>query len=165
MLFIKGGDKGPGEGLELLILTLLEEWWLFPFLLVVLALLNLIKLDKAGEVGVFIHSAPGLLTMLDIIGPFSFEAAGVFNIGSSISRSMSSSDVVSLSDPESSMLMLLTELDRVVLSAFGIFDHRELDKLLGESSTVLPRLLLCGICIPRPPIVGDASGDDSASVE
>ena len=61
--------------------------------------------------------------------------------------------------------MLLTELDKAVLSVFGIVDHKELDILLGESSTVLPKLLLCGICIPRPPIVGDASGDDSASVE
>ena len=63
------------------------------------------------------------------------------------------------------MLILLTELDKAVLSVFGIVDHRVLDILLGESSTVLPRLLLCGICIPRPPIVGDASGDDSANVE
>lgn len=112
-----------------------------------------------------IHSPPGLLIIFDIIGPFSLEAAGVFNIGSSISRSMSSSDVVSLSESRSSMLILLTELDKAVLSVFGIVDHRVLDILLGESSTVLPRLLLCGICIPRPPIVGDASGDDSANVE
>lgn len=61
--------------------------------------------------------------------------------------------------------MLLTELDSAVRSVFGIVDHNELDMLLGESSTVLPKLLLCGICIPRPPMVGDASGDDSASVE
>lgn len=103
--------------------------------------------------------------MLDIKGPFSLDAAGVFSIGSSVSLSISSSDVVSLSDPESSIFMLLTELDRAVRSTFGMVDHNELDILLGESSTVLPKLLLCGICIPRLPIVGDASGEDSARVE
>ena len=130
-----------------------------------LVLLNFSRLLKADEDCVFIHSPPGLLMIPGVIGPFSFDAAGVFNIGSSVSRSISSSDVDSLSVPESSILMLLTELDSAVRSVFGIVDHNELDMLLGESSTVLPKLLLCGICIPRPPMVGDASGDDSASVE
>jgi hypothetical protein len=31
-LFITPGDRGPGEGLELFILTLLELCWLRPFL-------------------------------------------------------------------------------------------------------------------------------------
>jgi hypothetical protein len=38
--------------------------------------------------------------------------------------------------------------------------------LLGESSTLLlTRLFLGGICKPRPEIVGEESGEDSASVE
>jgi hypothetical protein len=42
------------------------------------------------------------------------------------------------------MFTLLTELERVGRSVFGIVDHMP-DMLLGESSTVLPKLLLCGI--------------------
>lgn len=87
-------------------------------------------------------------------------------MGSSKSRSIAMpSDEESLSESESSMLILLTELDSVVRSAIGFEDHRDVVTLLGESKTVFPRLLLCGICIPRPPIVGDASGEASARVE
>lgn len=62
------------------------------------------------------------------------------------------------------MLILLTELDRAVRSP-GTFDHIGFDTLLGESNTVLlPRLLRWGILIPLP-VIGDASGEDSANVE
>ena len=84
--------------------------------------------------------------MVDIIFAFSLAAAGVFSIGSSISRSIIISfEEESLSESESSILTLLTELERAVLSALGIDDHKELDILLGESSTVFPKLLLVGI--------------------
>jgi hypothetical protein len=92
-----------------------------------------------------IHSPPGLLA-----GPVmklleSLETCGVLRITSSLSLSISSSsedELLSLS--ESNILMLLTELERAGLSAFGIVDQRP-DMLLGESRTVFPRLLLCGI--------------------
>jgi hypothetical protein len=64
---------------------------------------------------------------------------------SSLSLSITSSsedELLSLS--ESNMFTLLTELERVGRSVFGIVDHMP-DMLLGESSTVLPKLLLCGI--------------------
>ena len=96
----------------------------------------------------------------------SLETCGVLKMASSLSRSMGSSskdELLSLS--ESNMLTLLTELERAVRSVLGIVDQRELDMLLGESSTVLPKLRLCGICTPRPEIVGEASGEDSARVE
>jgi hypothetical protein len=64
---------------------------------------------------------------------------------SSLSLSITSSsedELLSLS--ESNIFTLLTELERVGRSVFGIVDHI-LDMLLGESSTVFPKLLLCGI--------------------
>ena len=66
------------------------------------------------------------------------------------------------SESEPNILIELIELDKFALS----FDmvHKAADGLLGESSTVFPKPLLCGICIPLPAI-GDASGDISANVE
>jgi hypothetical protein len=108
---------------------------------------------------------PGLFIRLPISPPFNLEAAGVLSTGSSISLSIampseSESEVESESDPN--ILTLLTELESVGLS----FDkaHNPLDELLGESSTVLPRLFLCGICMPLR-VMGEASGEASASVE
>lgn len=80
-----------------------------------------------------------------------------------MSRSMAmSSEESSESESESIMLILLTELDRFVLSCNE--DH--IGFWLGDSKIVplsaMP--LLWGILIPRP-VIGDASGDDSASVE
>ena len=143
MLFTKGGDSGPGLGLELLMLTLLELCLLRP--LRNRARWKLIKLAAAGEFWAPIHSLPGLLAapMRKLLE--SLEACGVPRMTSSLSRSIASSsedELLSLS--ESNILMLLTELERAGLSAFGMVDQR-LDMLLGESSTVLPRLLLCGI--------------------
>lgn len=89
-------------------------------------------------------------------------------MGSSTSPSMGSpsEEVVVLLLSESSMLILLTELEGIVLSDGGMVDHIMLVILLGESSTLLlPRLLLEGICSPRPEMVGEESGDDSAKVE
>ena len=70
------------------------------------------------------------------------------------------------------MLTLPTELDMAGLSEFAIVDQRELATLLGESGTydtlrvLLKRPFLGGIIIPRPPIVGEESGEDcSAKVE
>ncbi len=83
----------------------------------------------------------------------------------SLSVGSSSEDAV-LSVSESSMLILLTELVGIALSEWGIVDHIPPVMLLGESSTLLlPRLFLCGICKPRPAIVGEESGEDSANVE
>jgi hypothetical protein len=64
---------------------------------------------------------------------------------SSLSLSITSSsedELLSLS--ESNMFTLLTELERVGRSVFGTADQMP-DMLLGESSTVFPKLLLCGI--------------------
>ena len=83
----------------------------------------------------------------------------------------------SLSDEElpvsySIMLILPTELDMAGLSVFAIVDQRELVTLIGESGAwdvfgvLLKRPFLGGIIIPRPPIIGEESGEDcSASVE
>ena len=81
------------------------------------------------------------------MAPFSLDAAGVLSTGSSISRSMAiSSDESSESESESepNILMLLTELDRLVLSCDK--DHKEAELLLlGESSTLFVRLRRLGI--------------------
>jgi hypothetical protein len=64
---------------------------------------------------------------------------------SSLSLSItSSSEEELLSLSESNIFTLLTELERAGRSVFGIVDQRP-DRLLGESSTVFPRLFLCGI--------------------
>lgn len=70
------------------------------------------------------------------------------------------------------MLTLPTELDMAGLSEFAIVDQREFAMLLGESGTcdtlrvLFKRPFLGGIIIPRPPIVGEESGEDcSANVE
>jgi hypothetical protein len=133
----------------------------------ILARWKLIRLAAAGENWLPIQSAPGLFTAPDMKLLESLDTCGVVSIGSSMSLSIgSSSEDVVLLVSESSMLMLLTELDAIVLSECGIVDHIELVILLGESNTLLlPRLLLGGICKPRPEIVGEESGDDSASVE
>lgn len=76
---------------------------------------------------------------------------------------MPSSEDVSVSESESNMLTLLTELESVVRS--GIVDQRDAEVLLGESKTVLPpKLRLCGMFTPRP-VTGEASGEEMASVE
>ena len=73
--------------------------------------------------------------------PFSRDAAGVLRTGSSTSRSMaiSSSEDEFVSESESNMLILLTELEMVVLS--GTVVQSELWVLLGESRTVDPPML------------------------
>jgi hypothetical protein len=143
MLFISGGDSGPGLGLELLALTLLELCRLRP--LRNRARWKLIKLAAAGEFGMPIHSPPGLLARPVMKLLESFETCGVLRMTSSLSLSIkSSSDDELLSLSESNIFTLLTELERPGRSLFGIVDQRP-DMLLGESRTVLPKLLLCGI--------------------
>jgi hypothetical protein len=66
-------------------------------------------------------------------------------MASSLSLSiMSSSEEELLSLSESNIFTLLTELERTGRSVFDTVDHKP-DMLLGESSTVFPKLLLCGI--------------------
>ena len=165
------GDRGPGEGLELFMLTLLELWWLLPFFIRARLKLmrlewKLIRLACAGEgCGGFCHSIPGLCVAAPMMLLLSREAAGVFITGSSASRSMamSSSEDTSVSESESSILTLLTELERWVRS--GMVDQSAAEALLGESRTVLPPILrLCGILTPLP-VTGEASGEEMASVE
>ena len=74
-----------------------------------------------------------------------------------------------LPDSHSIMLELPTELDSPDLSAFGIFDQRELAGLLGDSGIFkllggLKRPFL-GNIPPRDPTMGEDSGEDSAKVE
>lgn len=125
------------------------------------ALLKLIRDICEFVVGLFSHSMPGLCVAAR---PLILDAAGVLSIGSSMSLSTAmSSDESSESEPESIILMLLTELDRLVLSPWRD-DHVVF--WLGESriEPVLPSPLLCGMLIPRP-VIGEASGEVSARVE
>lgn len=133
-LFRTPGDNGPGEGLELFMLTLLELCWLFP--LRIRALLKLIKfgwklmrLACAGEGWLFIHSSPGLFMIPGIIPLLILDAAGVLRMASSTSRSTAiSSEEESESESESdpNILTLLTELDKFVFS-FDKEVHNVLD--------------------------------------
>lgn len=88
-----------------------------------------------------------------------------------IESSISSASIDPSSEllPEESepiMLMLPKDPDMFVLSVFAMVDHSEVGVKPGDSArrgNWLP-LLLPGIFIARPPIVGEESGD-SASVE
>jgi len=80
--------------------------------------------------------------------------------GSIISPSLASE----LSVSESSILTLLTELDMVVLrSGFAIADHIVFDDDSGTLEGFMNPFR--GMSMLFPVIVGDESGDDSASVE
>ncbi len=85
---------------------------------------------------------------------------------------MSSLSDVELPVSYSIMLTLPTELDMAGLSGFAMVDHREFATLPGESGTcemfivLLKRAFRGGIIMPRPPIIGEESGEDcSANVE
>lgn len=102
-------------------LTLLEDW---EDLLLLrrprcLRKLSLLGVKFSREIDewtgwlLFIQSIPGLFAAANAL---SLEAAGVFNIGSSQSLSTAISEESSESVSESSMLILLTELDKFVRS-------------------------------------------------
>lgn len=61
------------------------------------------------------------------------------------------------------MLMLLTELDRVLFS-WGMVVHNPFDMMLVWSVFPLPKLFLCGIWMPLP-ATGLPSGVALANVE
>lgn len=147
-------------------LTLLEECELFEW-----RSRALLKLMRCGwkfkrDICEFVgglcsHSMPGLCVAAS---PLILDAAGVLSNGSSMSLSTAmSSEESSESESESIMLTLLTELDRVVLSAWND-DHVGCWPGDSRIKPLLPAPLLCGMLIPRP-VMGDASGELSARVE
>lgn len=170
MLFITGGDRGPGLGFELFPLVLLElcRVRLRPLLLN-RARWKLIKLAAACEYPP-IHSVPGLGTLPTANGfatlPPILFACGVLSIISSLSPPMDSSS--SPPPPSSSSLLLVsdsimftldTELDTVVRSLGPDVENG----CTADVDPIDPRR--GGMATPRPPIVGDDSGDDSARVD
>lgn len=115
-----GGDRGPGEGFELRMLTLLEDCED----LLLRRPRCLRKLKRLGwkfrsDICAFVgwlfvsQSIPGLFIAARAL---SLDAAGVLSMGSSASLSTAMSEETSESVSESSMLILLTELDRFVRS-------------------------------------------------
>ena len=174
MLFKSGGDAGPGLGMELLplALALLELFLLRPWRNL---RRKLIRLAAAGERGLAM-SIPGLEIrpvtkgLPVLLQPF--PACGVMCIVSSSSPRLiiSSISEASLSELESSILTLPTELEIAVLSTCPMVDHKECATLVGELGTLgrLPFGILFrgGIIIALPDITGDESDEDcSASVE
>ena len=86
------------------------------------------RLAWAGDGWLFFHSMPGLFTHPGIVPGFNLEAAGVFRIASSTSRSIAMSfeeESESESDSEPNMFTELTELDKFVLSVGS--DHNAAD--------------------------------------
>ena len=93
------------------------------------------------------------------LGPVPVRAAcGVLSMMSSRSGIIASSSSSLLLVSDSIMFTLETELEMAVRSA-----GPEVEKGGAEVKPGDPRRW--GIVIPRPPIVGDESGDDSARVE
>ena len=84
---------------------------------------------------------------------------------------MSSASIRSSSEllPEESLPSIFTlpsELEIIARSGAGIVDHNEAEFPMGESLILNCPLLLFGMFIARPVIVGEESGEDcSASVE
>lgn len=167
MLLMTGGDSGPGLGLELFPLALLELCLLL--LVRYRARWKLMRLAAAGD-GPPIQSLPGLWKVPGAKGfkppPILLTCGVVVIIMLSLSPSIGSSSSSLLVVSESSMFTLETELEMVVRSAGPEVEKGWAAPVLGDArpdDVAPPRR--CGIVRPRPPMVGDESGEDSARVE
>jgi len=160
---VVGGDFELGLTIELP-LPLLELFLLLPFWCRSLA--KDIREFTAGDCPT--QPVPGL-GCGPPKGPLILLTCGVESIESSISSASmrTSSSELLLEDSDIIIFTLPKELETVIRSAFPMVDHKELELMLLESRPPekCKPFFLFGMFIARPVMVGEESGDDSASVE